>query len=156
MAKKARTSATVQDKVERAIPSGRGRKKRVQPDVEGVDPDIEIELDRMERLAAVCQFFCKGHTVREILTKMKERFGEAGAMRREDPYTLISYAASRGWLEFRVQDLVPRVDTPLVVYCGINQRSPLAAATLTRCSKNIRSRMPRVWDASVCGRIGTE
>jgi DNA-binding transcriptional regulator LsrR (DeoR family) len=100
MAKKARTSATVQDKVERTVPGARGRKNHIQPDLQ-MHADVEIELDRMERLAAVCELFCKGHTVREILGKMEERFGEAGIMRREDPYTLISYAASRGWLEFR-------------------------------------------------------
>lgn len=38
---------------------------------------------------------------------------------------------NRGWLEFRVQEAVPDPETPIVVYCGINQRSPLAAATLT-------------------------
>ena len=41
-----------------------------------------------------------------------------------------SYNIVRGWLEFRVPDLVPDADTPIVVYCGINQRSPLAAKTL--------------------------
>ena len=43
-----------------------------------------------------------------------------------------SYNVPRGWLEFRIQDLVPDTATPIVVYCGINQRSPLAADTLTR------------------------
>jgi len=42
-----------------------------------------------------------------------------------------SYNVPRGWLEFRMQELVPDPDTPIVVYCGINQRSPLAAATLS-------------------------
>jgi glyoxylase-like metal-dependent hydrolase (beta-lactamase superfamily II)/rhodanese-related sulfurtransferase len=37
----------------------------------------------------------------------------------------------RGWLEFRIETSVPDRDTPVVVYCGTNQRSPLAAATLT-------------------------
>jgi len=37
---------------------------------------------------------------------------------------------NRGWLEFRIGDMVPDPETPIVVYCGINQRSPLAAATL--------------------------
>lgn len=37
---------------------------------------------------------------------------------------------NRGWLEFRIADSVPDKQTPIVVYCGINQRSPLAAATL--------------------------
>ena len=36
----------------------------------------------------------------------------------------------RGWLEFRIADQAPEMKTPIVVYCGTNQRSPLAAATL--------------------------
>jgi rhodanese-related sulfurtransferase/glyoxylase-like metal-dependent hydrolase (beta-lactamase superfamily II) len=36
----------------------------------------------------------------------------------------------RGWLEFRMANEVPNKDTPIVVYCDINQRSPLAADTL--------------------------
>jgi len=43
-----------------------------------------------------------------------------------------SYNIPRGWLEFRITERVPDKDTPIVVYCGINQRSPLAADTLTR------------------------
>jgi len=38
----------------------------------------------------------------------------------------------RGWLEFRIADVAPDKDQPIVVYCGTNQRSPLAADTLTR------------------------
>jgi rhodanese-related sulfurtransferase len=38
----------------------------------------------------------------------------------------------RGWLEFRIEESVPQRDTPVVVYCGTNQRSPLAAETLAR------------------------
>lgn len=38
----------------------------------------------------------------------------------------------RGWLEFRMPNEVPEKDTPIVVYCGINQRSPLAAETLEK------------------------
>jgi glyoxylase-like metal-dependent hydrolase (beta-lactamase superfamily II)/rhodanese-related sulfurtransferase len=41
-----------------------------------------------------------------------------------------TYNVPRGWLEFRIADLVPDPDTPIVVYCGRNERSPLAAATL--------------------------
>lgn len=37
---------------------------------------------------------------------------------------------NRGWLEFRIEDAVPDKTTPIVVFCGINQRSPLAARTL--------------------------
>ncbi len=38
----------------------------------------------------------------------------------------------RGWIEFRMPNEVPDLDTPIVVYCGINQRSPLAAETLQK------------------------
>ena len=37
----------------------------------------------------------------------------------------------RGWLELRVAESVPDKNTPIVVFCGINRRSPLAAVTLT-------------------------
>ena len=36
----------------------------------------------------------------------------------------------RGWLEFQIADHVKSKDTPIVVYCGKNLRSPLAAKTL--------------------------
>lgn len=36
----------------------------------------------------------------------------------------------RGWLEFRVGEVLADYEQPVVVYCGINQRSPLAAKTL--------------------------
>ena len=36
----------------------------------------------------------------------------------------------RGWLEFDVSGHVKTKDTPIIVYCGTNQRSPLAAKTL--------------------------
>lgn len=38
----------------------------------------------------------------------------------------------RGWLEFRIEDAVASKDTPIVVYCGTNQRSPLATDTLMK------------------------
>jgi len=41
-----------------------------------------------------------------------------------------THALERGWLEFRIGDTVPDLDTPLVVYCSTNRRSPLAAHTL--------------------------
>ena len=39
---------------------------------------------------------------------------------------------SRGWLEFRVAERVPNKDTPIVTFCGLNLRSPLAARDLMR------------------------
>ncbi len=41
-----------------------------------------------------------------------------------------NYNITRGWLEFRVNNIVRNPHTPIVVYCGINERSPLAAQTL--------------------------
>ncbi|MEW6678666.1 MAG: rhodanese-like domain-containing protein [Pseudomonadota bacterium] len=38
----------------------------------------------------------------------------------------------RGWLEFQIETVVPDKDTPIVVYCGVSQRSPLAAETLLK------------------------
>jgi len=37
---------------------------------------------------------------------------------------------TRGWLEFDLASHVKNKDVPIVVYCGINQRSPLAAKKL--------------------------
>lgn len=36
----------------------------------------------------------------------------------------------RGWLEFQIADHATSKDTPIIVYCGRNLRSPLAAKTL--------------------------
>jgi len=36
----------------------------------------------------------------------------------------------RGWLEFRISDIVINKQTPIVVYCGTGVRSPLATQTL--------------------------
>ena len=38
----------------------------------------------------------------------------------------------RGWLEWRVTNVALKKDTPIVVYCGANIRSPLAADTLMK------------------------
>lgn len=42
-----------------------------------------------------------------------------------------SYNISRGWLETRISEVSPSKDTPIVVYCGQNIRSPYAAQTLS-------------------------
>jgi len=39
---------------------------------------------------------------------------------------------TRGLLEFRIEAAVPDKTTPIVVYCGVSQRSPLAADTLMK------------------------
>ena len=39
---------------------------------------------------------------------------------------------TRGWLEFQIETVVPDKNTPIVVYCGVSQRSSMAADTLIR------------------------
>ncbi len=47
---------------------------------------------------------------------------------------------TRGWLEYQVETAVPDKNTPIVVYCGANQRSPLAADTLMKLGyKNVKN-----------------
>ncbi len=41
-----------------------------------------------------------------------------------------SHNLMRGWLEFQIESLVPDKNTPIVTFCGIGVRSPLAAKTL--------------------------
>ena len=46
----------------------------------------------------------------------------------------------RGWLEFRIGKHAQSKDVPIVVYCGGNIRSPLAAYTLTQMGyRNVRN-----------------
>jgi rhodanese-related sulfurtransferase/glyoxylase-like metal-dependent hydrolase (beta-lactamase superfamily II) len=46
----------------------------------------------------------------------------------------------RGWLEFQIEAAVPDKNTPIVVYCGVSQRSPLAADTLLNLGyKNVKN-----------------
>ena len=46
----------------------------------------------------------------------------------------------RGWLEFRVTDHASRASTPILVYCGANIRSPLAAHSLQQMAyRNVRN-----------------
>ena len=47
---------------------------------------------------------------------------------------------TRGGLEFQIESAVPDRTTPIVVYCGVSQRSPLAAETLARLGyQNVRN-----------------
>ena len=51
-----------------------------------------------------------------------------------------NYNITRGWLEFRVTDTVIDPNTPIVVYCGTNLRSPPAAKTLMEMGyKNVKN-----------------
>jgi rhodanese-related sulfurtransferase/glyoxylase-like metal-dependent hydrolase (beta-lactamase superfamily II) len=47
---------------------------------------------------------------------------------------------TRGALEFQIEVAVPDKTTPIVVYCGVSQRSPLAADTLLKLGyKNVKN-----------------
>jgi len=47
---------------------------------------------------------------------------------------------ARGQLEFQIEVAVPDKTTPIVVYCGVSQRSPLAADTLMKLGyKNVKN-----------------
>lgn len=47
---------------------------------------------------------------------------------------------TRGWLEFQIETAVPDKATPIVVYCGVSQRSPLAADTLMKLGyRNVKN-----------------
>ena len=47
---------------------------------------------------------------------------------------------ARGWLEFQIEAAVPDKTTPIVVYCGVSQRSPMAADTLIKLGyKNVKN-----------------
>ncbi len=47
---------------------------------------------------------------------------------------------TRGQLEFQIEVAVPDKTTPIVVYCGVSQRSPLAADTLIKLGyKNVKN-----------------
>ncbi len=41
-----------------------------------------------------------------------------------------SMTIPRGWLEYRISEVVPDKDAPIIVYCGTNRRSPVALLTL--------------------------
>ena len=46
----------------------------------------------------------------------------------------------RGFLEYQIEASVPDKGTPIVVYCGVSQRSPLAADTLIKLGyKNVKN-----------------
>jgi DNA-binding transcriptional regulator LsrR (DeoR family) len=89
MARRARSSADVQERFAPATAAaGRGHRSKGR----------RLPFDQTEVLAAVCKYFCKGHTATEIREIMQKRHGVE--MRREDPYQFISLAASRGWIRF--------------------------------------------------------
>jgi DNA-binding transcriptional regulator LsrR (DeoR family) len=68
------------------------------------------DLSHDEVVAAACKYFCRGYTANDVKTELKATLGLT--LSREDPYRLLSFAGSRGWLEFRAPmayDLVEKI-----------------------------------------------
>ena len=75
------------------------------------DPDDSIQLagpdgspihfTRLQKMSAVLELMCKGLTAAEVSAAMKQRYGQAGFIKREDPYEFFSYAARHGWIVFK-------------------------------------------------------
>ena len=63
-------------------------------------------MEKYERVAAVCEFFCSGMSVPRIAAAVNAKFGGrlARAMTREEPYKLLRIAAIQGWLRFRAPE----------------------------------------------------
>jgi len=70
--------------------SGRRRRRRAHEPRNG--------FEYLEIVAAVCKYFCKGHTATEIAERMRDEHGVE--MTREEPYQFIAYAAAQNWLRF--------------------------------------------------------
>jgi hypothetical protein len=77
-----------------------GVHKKVGQAKPGIEPGMRDgpPLTKRELIGAVCRYFCKGHSATEIAALMKREHGIE--MKREKPYELVSYAASKGWLRY--------------------------------------------------------
>ncbi len=93
MPKTARTSAAIRKK--------HGDRRERPAHLSHLTGCCSGELDKMERISAVCEFFCQGLTVKEVLEAMEAKYGKAGKMTREEVYPLISYAASQGCFRYQ-------------------------------------------------------
>lgn len=56
-------------------------------------------LDRTEIISLVCKYFCQGKTVAQIKKIMARKHGIE--LSREQPYKMLSRAATNGWLSFQ-------------------------------------------------------
>ena len=65
------------------------------------------------------------HNIALIDVRTRDEIVQLGTIRRGQNHNVV-----RGWLEFQIGEYAVNYDTPIIVYCGLNQRSPLAAKTL--------------------------
>ena len=109
-------------------------------------PPLSSQASKL--LSEVKQRISNIHT-KELQTLLKEKSGTVFIdVRAPEEITLRGgsidapqhFNIQRGWLEFQIDNYVPHKDTPIVVYCGVNQRSPLAADTLMKLGySNVRN-----------------
>ncbi len=106
-------------------------------------------------------------TTDELVKQLKEKPDTAVIdVRNENEISLYggminarnSYNIPRGWLEHFTPQSIPSVDTPIVVYCGTGQRSPLATETLLKMGykdvKNYRDGFFKWRDAGLPVEVG--
>ena len=93
MTKKHSTQARICAKVAKI----RAREERMTQRCDDQDRG-DHHLDRTEVISLVCKYFCEGKTVAEIVKKMREQHGVH--LNREQPYKMLSRAATLGWLKF--------------------------------------------------------
>ncbi|RUM85849.1 MAG: sulfurtransferase [Candidatus Thioglobus sp.] len=60
-----------------------------------------------------------------IDVRTRDEIVQLGTIRRGHNHNIV-----RGWLEFQIGEHALSKDTPIIVYCGLNLRSPLATKTL--------------------------
>jgi DNA-binding transcriptional regulator LsrR (DeoR family) len=58
------------------------------------------KLDEIEIMTAVCELFCSGMPTSQVRQVMKERYGPAGSISREDTYNYLNRAAHLGWFSY--------------------------------------------------------
>lgn len=77
--------------------------------------------------AQLQQFIDKHPKVEFVDVRLAEEIARQGGLINAGRRT---HHIPRGWLEFQIAETVPDLDTPLVLYCGTNRRSPLATLVL--------------------------
>lgn len=105
----------------------------VQADVAGIQSGRQLQADAEKRIKnistpALKKLLDDDPEVALIDVRLPSEVTSMGGAIKADQNVNIP----RGWLEWRVQNVALNKETPIVVYCGGNVRSPLAADTLMK------------------------
>jgi len=104
-----------------------------QADIEGVKSGEQMAREASAQVTSIHTDELKNHLLSEpelVLVDIRtpgEIRGMGGAIASPKNVNI-----PRGWLEYRIGQYTLGKDTPIVVYCGADYRSPLAADTLQR------------------------